>query len=79
MLGSWSPGDWKQTVDYTIPVAQQFPNSIFPEGLWMDHPGDFNTMRTTGAEFRDRDRLHESRINDLRRAAECHRQVRKMA
>lgn len=45
----------------------------------MDHPGDFNTMRSTDAEYRDRDRLHASKINDLRRAAECHRQVRKMA
>jgi hypothetical protein len=22
LLGSWSPGDWKQTVDYSIPVSQ---------------------------------------------------------
>lgn len=79
MLGSWSAGDWKQTVDYSIPVQQQFPNSDFAEGEWMDHPGDFNTKRTTDAEYRAKDRLHSSRINDLRKAAECHRQVRKMA
>jgi len=45
----------------------------------MDHPCDFNTMRTTEAEYRDRDRLHASKVNDLRKAAECHRQVRKLA
>jgi hypothetical protein len=45
----------------------------------MDHPGDFNMKRTTDAEFRDRDKLSASRVNDLRKAAECHRQVRKMA
>ena len=45
----------------------------------MDHPFDFNTHRTTDAEVRARDRLHESRIQDLRKAAECHRQTRKMA
>jgi len=45
----------------------------------MNHPGDFNTKRTTDAEYRDKDKLHSSRINDLRKAAECHRQVRKMA
>jgi methionyl aminopeptidase len=45
----------------------------------MDHPGDFNTKRTTDAEYRAKDRLMESQVNDLRRAAECHRQVRKMA
>ena len=45
----------------------------------MDHPCDFNAMPTTGAEFRDRDKLHASKVADLRKAAECHRQVRKMA
>ena len=45
----------------------------------MDHPGDFNTMRTTNAEYREKDKLCASQINDLRRAAECHRQVRKSA
>jgi len=39
----------------------------------MDHPGDFNRKRTTEAEFRAKDRLFESQVNDLRRAAECHR------
>ena len=77
MLGSWTAGDWKQTADYTIPVAQQFPDLIFPQGEFMDHPCDFNTMRTTEKEYKNKDRLFESQINDLRRAAECHRQVRK--
>jgi methionyl aminopeptidase len=45
----------------------------------MNHPGDFNTKRTTDAEFRDKDKLHTSKVNDLRKAAECHRQVRKYA
>ena len=45
----------------------------------MDHPGDFNTMRTTNAEYRDMEKIHYGRVNDLRRAAECHRQVRKLA
>ena len=45
----------------------------------MDHPHDFNTTRTTAAEFKERDRLHESRVKDLRKAAEVHRQVRKYA
>jgi hypothetical protein len=39
----------------------------------MNHPGDFNTQRITGAEYRERDRFHASRLNDLRKAAECHR------
>jgi hypothetical protein len=39
----------------------------------MDHPHDFNTMRTTEAEYRERDRIHSGRVNDLRKAAEVHR------
>lgn len=43
----------------------------------MEHPGDFNTMRVTNAEYREKDKLTASMVNDLRKAAECHRQVRK--
>ena len=39
----------------------------------MNHPGDFNTKRITEKEYRDKDRLCEAQINDLRKAAECHR------
>ena len=78
MLGSWKDGPWKQSIDYTIPVREQVKanNYKYPEGQWMNHPGDFNTMRVTEKEFKERDKIHSSRVNDLRRAAECHRQVR---
>ena len=80
LLGSWAASDtWKQSVDYTVPVSAQFPNKKFPEGEWMNHPGDFNTKRTTDTEYRSKDLLHSSKVNDLRKAAECHRQVRKEA
>lgn len=45
----------------------------------MEHPGDFNLKRTTDAEYRSKDLLCASQVNDLRRAAECHRQTRKYA
>ena len=45
----------------------------------MEHPGDFNTQRITDKEYRDKDKLCADQVNDLRRAAECHRQVRKMS
>ena len=45
----------------------------------MDHPFDFNTKRITDREYREKDKLHTDQVNDLRRAAECHRQVRKSA
>ena len=59
-LGSWGPGEWKQTADYSIPIQQQFPNNVFPEGQFMDHPHDFNTRRISGPEFREKDKICES-------------------
>lgn len=61
MLGSWKASDnWKQTVDYSIPISQQFPDKNYPIGEIMDHPGDFNMKRTSNAEYKDRDRLYDS-------------------
>ena len=79
MLGNWAEGDWKQKADYSIPVSKQFADGVFPEGEFMNHPWNFNSKRTTDEEYRHRDRLHDSKVNDLRKAAECHRQVRKFA
>ena len=40
---------------------------------------DENRKRITDAEYRDKEKLHESEYERLRKAAECHRQVRKYA
>jgi methionyl aminopeptidase len=45
----------------------------------MDHPGEGNLKRISDKEYAQRDKLSAERVSDLRRAAECHRQVRKMA
>lgn len=42
----------------------------------MDHPGDFNTFRTTDAEKRAMDRANEELYETLRCASEVHREVR---
>lgn len=78
LLGSWAPGPWKQSIDYTIPVnvQEKSNNYKYPAGEWMDHPGDANVHRKTAKEYAERDKLSASRVSDLRRAAECHRQVR---
>ena len=78
-IGSWAAGDWKQTADYSIPVSQQFPKGSFPVGEIQEHNGDSNRHRITAAEVRAKERLFESDYDDLRRAAEVHRQVRKHA
>jgi len=66
LLGSWKPGEWKQTIDYSIPVAEQYPDNVFPEGEWMEHPFDFNTHRIGSKELRQKDQLTASMVNELR-------------
>ena len=79
MLGSWGPGVWKQTVDYSIPVSQQFPDGNFPVGQIMAHNYEHNKHRITSLEMRAKEQLFESDYKKLRRAAEVHRQTRKFA
>jgi methionyl aminopeptidase len=59
-----------------IPVSELFTDSKFPEGEWLEHPGDFNTYRIGSAEKRGLDRMFDEQLQDLREAAEVHRQVR---
>ncbi|KAH7491472.1 Methionine aminopeptidase 2B [Phytophthora ramorum] len=68
-----------QTDPPTIPVEKLFPDGHFPVGEIQDHPGDFNTFRTTSDEKRALDREQEDLYETLRHAAEVHRQVRKFA
>ncbi|KAJ3048996.1 Methionine aminopeptidase 2 [Rhizophlyctis rosea] len=67
-----------QTSPPTIPVSRFFPNNIYPEGELCDYKDD-NTYRTTSEEHRYSERLLFDHYNDLRRAAEVHRQVRQYA
>lgn len=76
-LGDWKEGEWKQTNPPTIPVEDQFPDAIYPKGLHMDYTRKECAHRTTQEELREKDKLSESALNDMRKAAECHRQVRK--
>lgn len=46
----------------------------FPEGEWQSYKDD-NLWRETSAEKRELQRLQADMINDVRQAAEVHRQV----
>jgi len=77
-------GNWRSTgvpVGCETPVhKQQFPNGKYPEGEIMEyneHNG--GTFRITDAEKRESERLVADIYDDIRRAAECHRQTRKFA
>jgi methionyl aminopeptidase len=65
-----------QTDPPTVPVATLFPGDAYPEGEWQSYADD-TRWRETDAECRERARLAESIIADVRQAAEVHRQVRR--
>jgi len=62
----------------TVPITTLFPSSAYPEGEWQSYADDLR-WRETDAECRERDRLDAGDIEDARRAAEAHRQVRAYA
>ena len=78
-LGNWEPStDFKQTHPPTIPISKQFPNKTHPQGHIVEYEGD-NAFRITSEEKRELDRLHTLDYEEMRKAAECHRQVRRWA
>jgi len=66
----------EQTEPPTIPVSRFYTK--FPAGEIMDY-GEDNLWRTTDEEKRHLDRQMNDSLNDLRHAAEVHRQVRSYA
>lgn len=56
----------------------QFPDKKWPMGQEIPYPGS-QGKRITDAEMREKDRLLDYELDCLRKAAECHRQVRKYA
>uniref|UniRef100_A0A336K161 Methionine aminopeptidase 2 n=1 Tax=Culicoides sonorensis TaxID=179676 RepID=A0A336K161_CULSO len=72
----------KQTNPPSIPISQLFPDGNYPEGEIMKHPipvgVDDRTAvdRFTSEEKRALDRMHLDIFNELRQAAEAHRQTR---
>lgn len=60
----------------TLRMDEQYPNKKYPEGEQCPYLNE-NSYRTSSAEMREKDKLLEHEIQNLRKAAECHRQVRK--
>ncbi|CBH15081.1 metallo-peptidase, Clan MG, Family M24 [Trypanosoma brucei gambiense DAL972] len=63
----------------TIPVSQQFARGNFPVGIICEHPGEVNAYRYSSEEKRAMEHATEEQVQDLRYAAEVHRQVRRYA
>ncbi|XP_050342629.1 methionine aminopeptidase 2 [Nymphalis io] len=72
-----------QTDPPSIPIAELFPDGNFPEGQIMDHgPAEGIDERTAKDRFsseekRALDRMHNYIYQEIRQAAEAHRQTRK--
>eukprot|EP00884_Botryococcus_braunii_P004532 jgi/Botrbrau1/1407/Bobra.0063s0105.1 len=64
-----------QTEPPTVPVWDFYPGGIFPEGEWQSYKHD-QRWRETSEEKRELERLQHDMINEVRQAAEVHRQVR---
>jgi methionyl aminopeptidase len=68
-------GGTEQTWPPTVPVSKMFPSGNVPMGEQVEYTGD-QQYRTTKAELRELERLQNIQYQELRTAAECHRQVR---
>eukprot|EP01118_Nematostelium_gracile_P005451 TRINITY_DN1728_c0_g1_i11.p1 TRINITY_DN1728_c0_g1~~TRINITY_DN1728_c0_g1_i11.p1 ORF type:complete len:460 (-),score=133.34 TRINITY_DN1728_c0_g1_i11:34-1371(-) len=67
-----------QTNPPSIPLTKLFPKGNFPQGEVHEYKDD-NVWRTTSAEKRELERINSDLYDNVRRAAEVHRQVRHYA
>ena len=70
---------WGQTEPPTIPTEVLFNGKNYPAGEILPHPGEDQVFRVTSAEKKAADKLSEDCYDELRLAAETHRQVRRYA
>jgi methionyl aminopeptidase len=64
-----------QTNPPSIGLSQLFKDGVYPEGEWQSYKDD-QRWRETSEEKRQLERLEFDMINEVRKAAEVHRQVR---
>eukprot|EP01024_Parvocaulis_polyphysoides_P000784 TRINITY_DN10207_c1_g1_i4.p1 TRINITY_DN10207_c1_g1~~TRINITY_DN10207_c1_g1_i4.p1 ORF type:complete len:274 (+),score=53.69 TRINITY_DN10207_c1_g1_i4:152-973(+) len=65
----------QQTSPPSIPVSDLFTTGIYPEGEWQSYNED-QIWRETSAEKQQTQQLQFDMINEVRQAAEVHKQVR---
>jgi methionyl aminopeptidase len=65
-----------QTSPPSIPVAAIYPGKIYPQGEIMPHGGDWNSFRAGSDEKKAQEKINTELYNEIREAAEVHRQVR---
>ncbi|KAM3138877.1 Methionine aminopeptidase 2B [Paramecium bursaria] len=77
-LNDWEDKPWSQTQPPTIQIEQQFETNNYPVGQSMPYFGE-KSSRISLEEYREKDLIYEDQLQSLRKAAECHRQVRQYA
>jgi methionyl aminopeptidase len=78
-VSNWEEKEkYLQTNPPSVPLSAQYKPGSFPAGQTVEYAGD-NSWRTTSAEKKELERLSEIDLDNMRKAAECHRQVRKWA
>jgi len=76
-INNWGAGpSCRQSPAFDVPVVAQWPDADYPLGTEHEYGGG-NAFRTTSEEKRALERLNNYDYEKIRRAAECHRQVRK--
>ena len=80
-VGNWpeitrrNPGGGDE--QFKVPISGQYPNGNFPFGECVDHKGPTNEFRKNNEELKEKEKIQFDEYEDIRKAAECHRQVRK--
>jgi len=80
LIGNWKEDpNYTQTNPPTKSIDEQF-NCLddFPQGVIMDYAPN-NIWRSTSAEKKELERYFKYKIESMRKAGECHRQIRKYA
>ena len=79
LINNWSEGNSTQTTPPTKSIDEQYDClDDFPQGVMMDYAPS-NIWRSTSEEKKELERYFKYKIESMRKAGECHRQIRKYA
>ena len=79
LIGNWEEGPCTQTNPPTKSIDEQYAClDDYPVGVIMDYAPN-NIWRSTSEEKKELERYFKYKIESMRKAGECHRQIRKYA
>ncbi len=79
LIGNWKEKETKQTIPITKSIDEQYSSlSEFPEGIIMEYPSE-NIWRSNSEEKKELEKYILYTLSSMRKAGECHRQIRKYA